>query len=483
MSNRLHPGWTFALLPVPLAAWWLSLPDAQMFTAIPAVLVYALMQWLLPGCRLRVDVPYSPINMAHFMFLLKLLVIPFLVMVLGPSLGTFPSIAPKGDVEQALWIDIVAYVGFCIGLQCVRWHTVPRFGPMLTALADVPTRQLVAAYLVVGLIGFAANFGSVALLTEYFTNPGAFQEYDRELNGTVRGLIGIFFRPYFAIGMVAWWASTVDQPSSSFRRIIVSILAAAGVLLANLTFSFNRAAFVFPLVGMLAVFSMRVKRLNPLVMVTSALVAFPVLVALGSYRTGPDQADEFQSGRAFEKAIEGASEQIQVYGAAPHFTAFFYQRMNWAQPPLGGYSLLASAMTPVPVLGKSFREGNGPALYNRAIYGSAGFEDQIIPFPSELFVNWHIPGVALGFMILGLALGNVQRWLAVIPGTFGAFALQYLGMWIAMLTAWSLAVFAQILIYFFGPFYLFVAIGLLRNWLRPGSLPSIEPAWEAAATS
>ncbi len=146
--------------------------------------------------------------------------------------------------------------------------------------------------------------------------------------------------------------------------------------------------------------------------------------------------------------------------------AIFLDEEKWGAHPYGGSTLIASALSPVPVLGKSFLDSNGSTLYNNALYGMTGFEDQIIPFSAELFVNFHALGVLVGFFALGQVLGRADLWFSAAGSSFGAFAIQYAAMWCATLSVWSLSVFSQIAIYFLGPIYLYCAVVQARTWLR-----------------
>jgi hypothetical protein len=245
---------------------------------------------------------------------------------------------------------------------------------------------------------------------------------------------------------------------------MAGLVAAIGITLANMTFSFNRAAFCFPLFCMAAIYSARIRRIPIWSSLALLAVALPVLIAVSYYRSGSAMPNakpvQTQSG------LVEASENIQAYSGGPQFTGLFYDHIGWGQRPFLGSTLLASAMSPVPVLGKTFRDGSGPAIFNFALYGVTGIEDQIIPLATELFANFHAPGVLAGFILLAFFLNQAERWFAPAQSMFAAFAIQYVAMWGAMMACWSLAIFSQILIYFFVPIYFYLAVLHLRSWLK-----------------
>jgi hypothetical protein len=139
---------------------------------------------------------------------------------------------------------------------------------------------------------------------------------------------------------------------------------------------------------------------------------------------------------------------------------------GWGKSLYWGSSLLGSAMHAVPVLGKGFRDSSGVAIYNQAIYGNSGIEDQIVPFQGELFINFHLVGVVAAFFGLGLAIGILQRLFENVRTAFAGFAIHYVAMWTGMLIVWSLAVLSQILVYFCWPIYVFAGWNWVKRWAR-----------------
>jgi len=83
-----------------------------------------------------------------------------------------------------------------------------------------------------------------------------------------------------------------------------------------------------------------------------------------------------------------------------------------------------------------------------------------------------LAGVVAGFVGFGLLLSLFESWLGAVRSTFGAFVIQFIAVWGAMLSVWSLSVYVQILFYFLGPVYLYLAATHVRGWL--GRVPYEE---------
>jgi hypothetical protein len=469
MEGLLSPVWaaavTMALIPALLA----SEAERKMLTLLAAALVCVLTQMLLPRARFRTEHYFSPVNVALLLLHMKILLVPVLLMVVGyeNKIGALP--ASVRSMEGALLVDIVAYVAFCAGLQWFggREPDAGRFS-LLPALSETPGLGYVAVFAAVGLLGLFLTFGSVGRLMEYFSDPASILGADEE--ASVGGFLGTVLRPFLAFALATWWARSADQSLATgirWRPMAVGIVAAAGIAVANLTFGFNRGAVVFPLLSLVAVYSLRVQRIPPVLTFAAIGCCVPLLLAAGTFRGNSQMA---KAGPGMTKDVEFSmaelAENIVVYCGGPQLTAVFYESLDWGEKLYGGQTLVASVMSPIPILGKGFRENGGPMVYNRAIYGTSGIDDQIPPFAAELFGNFHVAGVVAGFALLSLLLANAEAWLRAVESTFGAFVIQYVAVWGAMLTVWSVSVYVQILFYFLGPVYLYLAVGQLRALFR-----------------
>jgi hypothetical protein len=470
-ERYLHPAWGLMLPLTALTAYIVSPPERQMAAALLSSTVTALVPWVLPEARLRLRHYLGPVNLALSLLMVKLAVVPALLMLLGDDNRILALTASNADMQGALLIDVVAYVAFCVGLQWVRAREVrpredePR--PQLSGVfSSTPGGGVAWVYVALGLVGLALEFGSPARLWEYFTqNPPPPRG-----PATVAQFLGTLLRPFLAFGLAAWWARAADRSRLTgrwWRPAAVGAVAVVGITAANMTFSFNRAAFVFPVLALLAVFALRVRHIP--FGVTAALLAAtaPLLLAVGTYRSSVRQGlAPPPPARDWRESAREVAANINAYAGGPQLTGVFYRSIGWGERLYGGTTLLASVMSPVPVLGKGFRDTNGPAVYNRALYGVPDIEDQIPPAAAELFANLHIGGVLAGFVLLGMLVGKSQPWLAAAGSTFGVFIIQYVAMWTAMLTVWSISVYAQILVYFLGPVYAYAGAKLVRQWLR-----------------
>jgi hypothetical protein len=446
-------------------------PKHRLWSAPVAALAFTAMQWILPRCQFRSDNYFSPVNIALFVMLLKLVAAPALLMTVGPESPVLSALPSISSMEGALLIDTMAYVALCLGLASGRSHGAPSTGFQLPP----PNAAFILFFAALGLLGFIAEFGSIGRIVAYFTEPSAVSELQQQADGSWMGLLGTFLRPFLAFSLVAWWTGLADRRQPVWIVTLAGLAAAALIAIANMTFNFNRAAFMFPLLTMAAVYHLRIRKIPFGWTLGAAMAALPLLLLVSTYRTNLMAGARTDPEDAFRSLGASMADNVQAYAVGPQYTGLFYDRIGWGEQLYGGSTLVASAMSPVPVLGKGFRAGAGPALFNRAIYGIAGIEDQILPFNAELFANFHLPGVIVGFAGLGFLLSKAERWIASAGSGFAAFSAQYAALWGALLAAWSVSIYSQILIYFFGPVYLYVFAIHLRESLRTPA-----PRWSVA---
>src|SRR6185503_16852135 len=204
------------------------------------------------------------------------------------------------------------------------------------------------------------------------------------------------------------------------------------------------------------------------------IVAFVAIIAVlgftfGAYRTvysGTHGGAINPANAGLDRPSTSFTDNLQVYGNGPQFFAVIVQEVD-QNGTLHDESIVGSALYPLPVLGKPFRNASGPTVYNELIYGQPDILDQILGFGPELYWNFGIPGIVVGYFLLGFALRRFDDRVAVAPDPLAAYSWSYCGTWVALLAINSISVLAQIITYFFWPvFAMFVVAYLARSRAR-----------------
>src|SRR5262245_23186696 len=155
-------------MAAPMAS---TLPAA--IAAIPVVLGCLLMcRHARPSLRM----PISPINVAHVLFGIQLVVIPLMGLWSGYSRGLLWRMPSPRSISLALLVQLIGYVAFCAAYQRQHKHRLAREGGGTTPAAPEPSRdalcrRLALVYLPIGLVGTYMVFGGIGGYLRYFSSP------------------------------------------------------------------------------------------------------------------------------------------------------------------------------------------------------------------------------------------------------------------------------------------------------------------------
>lgn len=465
--------------------------------ALVGASVFFVVQWFLPACR---PVPHRwlcPWNWALFVFFLQLVLLPLSLLLFGPSRGVLPFLPSDLAINLAMLVNAAAFVAFCSTYQYFahRYASDPEMSRAKRAVGEArksPSLSYIVFSGILGVLGFFFAFGGLDKVAEYFADPSGYLRRLADDSDKLVLAAGLFLRTFFGIFVVMLWCRWLERVASRRRQsltALVTVLAMVAVCFSNATFNYNRGSVVVPLIAMLAVLMNGQKRVpRRTILSAGAVVLLVLLVApfYGAYRGSNFTGEEILNDRSVRGVLKNNVELVemfQVYGGAPQFLGFFLEMDKWGANPQWGKVLGSSALAPLPILGKPFRDGSGTAIYNRFIYGMLDVEDQIAPFQGETFLDFHISGTLVGFMLLGWLTFKLQTAFAQSSSFFELFVWQYFAVWICFLIIGSLYVVSQIFIYFCWPFYFFFIWRRLSMRLTGrGSVPMRARAASAIGT-
>jgi hypothetical protein len=384
-------------------------------------------------------------------------------------------------------INVAAFLAFCGTYHYfARRHKIGLQTNAMARETRLTRKSPSLAYILlnggVGVIGFSLAFGALDRVAEYFSDPSGYVSRLADASDKLGLAAGLFLRPFLGICVVMLWCHWLDRPRFRKTRGLstVTALAILAVCLSNATFNYNRSSVVVPLVAILAVIVSSPSRIpRRTVFSAGAIVLMVLLIApfYGAYRSSEFTGQEILRDSSVRNVLADKveiTEMFQVYGGAPQFLGFFLEMGKWGANPQWGKVLGYSALAPLPILGKPFRDGSGTAIYNRFIYGMLDVQDQIAPFQGEAFVDLHLPGLLAGFAFLGWIAFRLQIAFIQSSSFFEIFIWQYFSVWAFFLIFGSLSVVSQIFIYFCWPFYLY----FMYRRLAPLKIPRVHVSLE-----
>jgi hypothetical protein len=469
-----------AIAPIYLVTFvFLVVPNNQRFpTVILSTFVFSLLQLVFPLCRPVRATPLCPLNWVTAAFCVQLVVMPLYINLVGPAAGTLPRLPSDQSINWAILLSVLSYASFCVAYQ-TSGHLLARLDPTAASapagerVGWTAPRTMIAAYALLGVVGVYFAFGGLSELLQYFSQPAQDALVPSEQPATLTGAASSFLRPFLGFAFALLWCRWVDRRQGPrLPRLLGAPVVIIIIMGSYYSFNYNRGAVIAPMVALAAVYSTRVRQVPTAALVLVAMISFPLVMVLGVYRTGGTTLGDVVSDPSARRSIGqelNLDETVQVYGGAPQFTAFALESSDYARHLYWGTTLAASAILPVPVLGKPFRSYSGVTIYNQMIYGNITTleGDQIFPFAAELFFNLHVFGVVAGYAALGVVIWRLQHAFEHAPNAIETFIWQYAGVWATFLVQGSLAVLSQILIYFFWPIYVYYVLRFIHSRCLP----------------
>lgn len=481
---QFHPAKAFAYISFGCSAlllYTISSLTGGIAASVPAIgipiAVFLLSQVFVRGARFNTDQVVSPKNWMLLLFSLQLLVIPLIVIITGFAQGELPHLPSHAAITAAVLLQSSAYVSCMTGFILVRRWKESRGNPPSTdsLIASVDQRAgapraVIAVTAVIGVVGLVLRFRSLADLTGYFTGTSPIA-YDLTsaasvVATTAQSLSGLLL-PYLGVAFALLGCRAIEQArrrsGRRARNAITEITVLGGLAAAYGLYSYSRGNVVMPILAMLATYSMRLRRVRALAVGVAAIAIVLAVVAVGSFRTAYFLN---QAGVSVQLKSPSLTDTLQVYGQGPQFLGYLLDTTPANAVPMWGSTLASSALSPVPVLGKGFRATSTTVLYNDLIYGRNVATDQIVPLEGELFWNFDIPGVVVGFFGVGVAVGVLEASARRARRTFTCYVINYAGFWVAFMVVASVSILSQEFIYFMVP-GLLALLGTGRLQRRP----------------
>ena len=285
-------------------------------------------------------------------------------------------------------------------------------------------------------------------------------------------------RPFLAYGVIILWAARIARrrPGARLQPLEMGLIVVA--IGASATYNYNRGSVVVPLLALVTAYSCFGRRQSSARIV--ALVA--ILAALGFMFGGYRTVYSGTRGGAINPAAAGLdrpgdsfADNVQVYGNGPQLWAVVVQEVD-RTGMRHGESIVGSALDPVPVLGKPFRNASGTTpytsgttLYNELLDRQPGVRDQILGFGAELYWNFGIPGIVVGYFLLGFAVRRFDDRVEAAADALASYSWSYCGIWVALTAINSISVLAQIIIYYFWPVFAMFVVAYLAGSRTSGS--------------
>jgi len=402
-----------------------------------------------------------------FVFGLQLVAMPLLITLAGPAQGVLPSLPSHFAINLAIILDSLAFLTVCAVYNHLAKSQKNDALARSNRLRNAPdarrssSTSRIAFLAILGVLGVFLSFGNTAGILDFFNNPAYYRDLFLEASSTWQGLAALLLKPFLGFAVILAWCKWIDSRGRKapwWRRGTVTLLVFAGVVLSFSLVGYNRGAFAVPLVALATVPLAKGDKFIWRLTVTAGLLLLLLLPVYAIYRSGTELGGDLLANTDIKELLvekTDYSDIVQMYGSAPQYLGTLLEGTRWGSNPHWGAVTLSSILSPVPVLGKRFRQGSGFSIYNHLIYGTDRIADQNAPFVGELFLDFQIAGILLGYAILGGVLYRIQRAFERSQSSIEVYIWQFFSIWICFVIFGGIEVPSQILIYSCWPIYAF----------------------------
>jgi oligosaccharide repeat unit polymerase len=397
----------------------------------------------------------SPLNWFLLLFGLKLVIVPLAVLAWGESTRFLPYRPSAAAVNTAICLNVLAFWSFSAAVQVFR-KSQARGGKKSTrptAPNWTPPLKLIAVFAVLGVAGIAYRFQSFGNLIDYFADPqtylfnsqaGAQSGDDGAAGGGIAVLL-MYFLPFSAVMLWCREQSRKNRRRGILSRLLPPALIVVIALSSSLS-SYSRTLFVMPLIAIAAVMTRQGVSANILKYAALGVFGIGLVVVISSYRMFFTAGGDMVSN---EVDMTEVSDMFQDYGSAPQFLAVLIESNAFHEDPGLGRVLFSSILSPVPVVGKPFRQYAGNSVYARMM----GREDQPAPFVGELYLDFSVIGVAVGLFAVGGLVAALENRFDLATEPLAIYVVQFTSLCCSYFVVCGMAEVAQFATYLFWPIY------------------------------
>jgi hypothetical protein len=371
----------------------------KFFSEIFSIVVFSCAYILTPSIRVDTVNIVSPKNLMLLIFFTRLVICPITIFIFGYQPWVLPEMPDEATLFRASLISDVAFLAFVIGWDMTRGSDIPD-PPVVKGIYRFRNNAMIALGLLTALILFIVfYYGSFS----YYIQTLFLEDYlgIQEEKGKIWIFASILFKyviPFLAI--ILGIHALEKTKTGIWGKALIAFLFI--LLIVFLALGPSRNNIVFPVLAFLSAVIPRYFRIRFRDFILGCIGFMILAFFFQNIRKRSNEAimSELNTGQKF-------IEFIQVYFVSPHImTPLFLIDEKFDKVP---FTIHASFLETIPVLGSSFREKSGPHYYN-AGYGREGGRDQVFPTYGEVYFNLGYLGLIAVFILTGFFYRKINRF-------------------------------------------------------------------------
>jgi hypothetical protein len=389
----------FCILLLFVICYRLKINKVHYLDEFFSLIVFSSAYYLTPCIRVDRRNLVSPKNLMLLIFFVRLVICPITIFISGYQRWVLPFVPTSVEVYKAYFITFLAFFSFVIGWDLYKdKRTVEEKFPVdhFRFRNNAVIAALLFATLLFVIFIFYGSIGNY--IKSHFV-----EDYDKFMEG--RGKLIIYAIILFKFGIpflgiiIGLYALDRIKGGVWIKGVaaFISIL-----LIIFLSLGPSRNNIVFPVLSFLAASIPKYFRIKFADFVLGCIVVIVIAFFFQNYRKHNPDLPVAQLNKT-----DKFFEFVQVYFVAPHTMTPIFRLPKETQNI--HFTLHASLLESIPVLGTSFREKSGSYVYNVAYKRGLG-RDQVFPTHGETFYNLGIGGVIIIFLLTGYLYRRISEF-------------------------------------------------------------------------
>lgn len=332
----------------------------------------------------------SPGNLMLFVFFMRLVISPLTIIFFGYQKWVLPFNPSSFEIYKSYFIVFLAFYSVIIGWDLVSKKPIEII-PDEKKKMFFRNNSIIAILLMVFmiLIIFLVYGSFINYINSFYLEDYLFSFSNKNKLLLYLSIIIRYGVPFFGIIFGIFILERINGDV----YIKATIAGLFLLLIVFLAFGPSRSNIVFPVLAFLAAVIPRYLKIKFLDFVLGCCAFIIIAFIFQNIRKRSNKEMLNQLNKT-EKFVEF----IQVYFNAPHImTPALRIKDEMNEVP---FTLPASFLETIPVLGAPFRDRSGSYVYNVA-YGRAEGRDQVFPTSGEVYLNLGYSGVIIIFVLIG----------------------------------------------------------------------------------
>ncbi len=402
--------------------------------------------------------PITPKNIFLITYFIKLVIVP--VSIMGFGFVDNPIYMKSDDIGYGVYINTVSFFCLCLGYLFYSYLPTTSKENLLIGFEKkiwLSRYYIILIFFAVVVFSLSYRFSNLSLI-ELITikEVGNDNIESKPLLGFISN-IGRFAFPFLSVMLLT------DRNLLN-KDLLIKFLSWLFVLLSAIicTLGSNRTNLIYMLLCIIALFSIKVKRIPFYIIISGAIFISP-------YLTNYTQARASTDIETFTQTLQEVNNEtiiltLQVYFQAPQTVL----NLNARDASKDRFTLFNSFFESFPFLGKGLRDKSGTYYYNMYIYRSDITKDQVYPFGAEIDKNLGLLGLVSIYFLIGMMFCVLESYfltsINLQQPSIVLLCIIYISIYLNAVNVLSLSVLGQFLFYNSFPLLLIILLSKMHSF-------------------